>query len=587
MKYKLLRTLCVAVSMVMLVLSFAACGKDDENDAVSIGGYQANKYSMIVDSVDKINCDYLLVYNDKASYAEVDACMDLLETLSNTVNATFQICPDSLTVTDANQKMIVLGVTGYAESEKSVAVMDAIRNNNYYDYMLRSYGNILTVNWISKFGREEAFGYLVDTVFDDNAESAFDGEYSYLYLNDRSDSPVVTIDDVNIEEYSVVLPSAPSYMERMNAEKLVKAIKDATGVEVPLVTDVMEESTYEILIGDIIGRGESAVTSFFSDKRYALVQYGTKFILRGGQVEATSAAVAILTGMINHAAVTAEPVHLSYGYCKTGSIGVNSTNNFNGYSLVYSDDFESSIIDKSIWNVNDIEIPSYGIAPSIMYYRPKNVSLMNGNLILSTYLGSDGYVSGWMDTYNTVRMKYGYFEIKARFRTAPGYWVKMMLTDHYDNKDTVTQIDVFNSLAAKESVFASLGEMDQETYYQDYIKLIEPSYIEGYRSGQLAYDQQLNDAEYHTYGVEWTDDYVRFFIDGVPYGTVETTDEKYDYLNKELYLSLFVGVELTDQATDDETAQWPAPYEIDWVKVYQKPGSTITYGAVNAPETEK
>jgi hypothetical protein len=533
---------------------------------------------MVVDSVDKINCDYLLVYNDTAGYAEIDACINLLESLSNSVNATFQICPDSLTITDKDQKMIVLGVTGYAESEKSVAVMDAIRNNNYYDYLLRSYGNILTVNWISKYGRDDAFEYLLDTVFAEDTASVFGKDYSYLYLSDRSDSPIVTIDDVNIVQYSIVLPSAPSYMERVNAEKLAKAIKAATSVDVPVITDVLEESTYEILIGDIIGRGETAVTSFFSDKRYALVHYGTKLILRGGQVEATSAAVSILTSMINNAAVTAEPVHLGYGYCKTGSIGQNSSNNFNGYSLVYSDDFEASVINGNRWTINDIEIPTFGVSPSIMYYRPSNVSISNGNMTLSTHLGSEGYVGGWVDSYNKLKLKHGYVEVKAKFRTAPGYWVKMMLTDQYDRNDTVTQIDVFNSLASKETIFASVGEIDQATYYRHYTKFIEPVY-EDYRAGQLAYGKQLTDEQYHTYGVEWTDDYIRFFIDGVPYGTVETTDEKHDYLNKELYLSFFVGVELTEQQTNDETAQWPAPFDIDWVKVYQKPGSTITFGA--------
>ena len=582
MKHKSIRILCIVVSSVLLMLCMSACKKQEVDNVVSLGGYQANKYDMIVDSPDKINCDYLLVYNDTASYAEIDVCVDLLETLSNSVNASFQICPDSVVVENKNQKIIALGITGYAESEKSNSIIDSVRNNNYYDYLIRSYGNVLTVNWVSKTGRDSAFEYLVKTLFASEPQKAFDGQYSYLYLSDRSDSPIVTIDDVNITEYSVVLPSAPSYMERMNAEKLVKAIKDATGVEVPLITDVLEESTYEILIGDTIGRGEIAVTSFFSDKRYAMVQYGTKFILRGGQVESTSAAVSILTGMINNAAVTAEPVHISYGYCKTGSIG-QASGNFNGYSLVYSDDFESSLINDSIWNVNDIEIPTYGIAPSIMYYRPRTVNITNGNLSIETSLGSEGYVGGWVDSYNKIRLKHGYVEVKAKFRTAPGYWVKMMLTDHYDRKDTVTQIDVFNSLASPETIFASVGEIDQDSYFTDYVKFIEPVY-ENYRAGQLAYDKQLNDGEYHTYGVEWTDDYIRFFIDGVPYGTVETTDEKFDYLNKELYLSFFVGVELTDQATHDETAQWPAYFDIDWVKVYQKPGGTVTYGAVETTE---
>ncbi len=579
MKYKSIKALSIVLAVVLLCLSFAGCSKKTGDSAINLGGYHTNRYPMIVNNPENIKCDYLLVYNDVASYAEIDACVDLLENLNNKVNATFQICPDSLVITDSAQKIITLGVTGYAESEKSARVMDSVRSNNYYDYMLCSYGNVLTVNWVSKYGRDDAFNYLLETIFKGDTDSYFNGVYSYMYLSDRSDAPIVTIDDVNIVQYSVVLPSAPSYIERKNAERLVQAIKDATGVTVPLVTDNIEESTYEILIGDTVGRGEVVVTSFFDSKRFAVVQYGTKMILRGGQVEATAAAVSMFANMVNTAVVTAEPVYFNYGYCKTGSITSYQGNLFDGYTLKYYDDFEASSLNLSVWNNNDIDIPTYGASPSIMFFRPKNVLLENGNLSIITRLSSMGYVSGSVDSYNGVRLKYGYIEVKAKFRTAPGYWVKMMLTNQRDEKSAVSQIDVFNSLASSSLIFASVGQVDQESYYKDIVKLMEPSYLDGYRSGYLPDGKELNDQEYHTYGVEWTDDFIRYYIDGIHYATIETTESKFDHLNQELYMSFFVGVEMTEQYTDDEAAQWPAPYDIDWVRVYQKPGSTISFGA--------
>ena len=64
------------MAAVLLALSMSACKKQEVDNTVSLGGYQASKYDMIIDSADKVNCDYLLVYNDTASYAEVDACVD-------------------------------------------------------------------------------------------------------------------------------------------------------------------------------------------------------------------------------------------------------------------------------------------------------------------------------------------------------------------------------------------------------------------------------------------------------------------------------------------------------------------------------
>ena len=580
MKHKFIKTVALFIAVLTCTLSLAACGggKYGAGNTVSIG-YSAAKFDMIIDSSDKINCDYLLVYNSAAGFAEIEACIDLLETLSNTYSAkaTFQICPDTLKVPNPEQKLILLGNTTYGASNKSLSIIDSIRHNNYYDYLLRADDNLLAINWISKFGRDEAFKYLVENVFAGDLTAAFLPGYSYLYLSDRSDSPIVTIDDVNIVQYSVVIPGSPSYMERYVAEQLVRAVKDATGVEMPLVTDVVEDATYEILIGDT-NRAETYVTSFFSDKRYVVAQYGSKLILRGGKIEATSTAVAHFTEMVNNALITAEPIHIKTNYCKTGNVDTYNKNVFNGYSLKYADEFDSIDINEAIWNVNKNATVGYGSAPGVMYYEPDQVDTDSRNLVITTELKNDGYTSGEVNSFNKLKFRHGYVELRAKFRTAPGLWIKFMLSNQYERGDTISQIDVFNSLASNDTIFGSVGVLSQETYYQDYLGFIEPSY-EGYRSGGLQYGQLLSDAEFHTYGMEWTEEYIKFFIDGVPYGTVETTDDKYKDLQKELYLSFFVGVEMTDQAVIDEIAQWPHDFTIDWVRIYQKEGATMTFGA--------
>ena len=84
--------------------------------------------------------------------------------------------------------------------------------------------------------------------------------------------------------------------------------------------------------------------------------------------------------------------------------------------------------------------------------------------------------------------------------------------------------------------------------------------------------------------MEWTPEYIKFYIDGRSYGTVETTDSKYKDLNKELYPEFFIGVEMTNQAADDEAAQWPADVTVDWVRLYQKEGQTFTLGSTEKSE---
>lgn len=562
-----------------LLFSFSGCGNED---VTSVELNYGEKYDMIVDSTNKINCDYLLVYNNTSSYAELDAYIDLLEKLSVSSDSSFQLCPDSLNVSEANQKIILLGTTNYNQSKKSTHIMQNIRKNNYFDYLIRSYGNVLSINWISKFGREDAFNYLLDTILSNGLNKAFNKDYSYMYLSERSDYPIVTIDDVNIVQYTVVIPEAPSYIERNNAELLVKAIKEATGTELPLVTDNAEESTYEILIGDT-NRAETYVTSFFASNRFTITQYGRKLILRGGQIESTVAAVSMFKENIENSYITAEPLHVKAGYCYTGNTEKYSVNNFNGYKLVFSDEFDSLSVSEEKWNNEDSLLVTYGAAAGHMYYMPENVHLDGNNVIFRTHLGSLGYESGRLSTSDKASFKYGYFETRARFRAFSGYWVRLLLTNYDYKPANVAHIDVFNSAASVDTIFATAGTLDYLTYYENYLGFFDSSY-EAYRSVGLGEHEILRDDRYHTYGVEWTETYIKFFIDGVHYGTLETTSEKYKELNTEMYLDFIVGVELNEQRVNDEVAQWPADVDVDWIRVYQKDSGTVKYGEFKTEE---
>lgn len=569
MKKIIFKITSLVLVTIMLTLVFAGCDKTTSGNTVSIT-YQSGKKQMIVDSSDKIDCDYLLVYHETSTYAEIDAYIDFLEQLSLNSTSSFQLCPDSLIVPKSNQKILLLGDTSYDESVASASVVSDIRKNNYYDYLLRGYGNRLTINWASKHGRDDAFKYILDTLLNKGFSSAFDDDYSYLYLSSRSDSPVVTINDVNLVQYSVVLPTAPSYLERYAAENLVEAIKEVTGVEVPLVTDDIDESTYEILIGDT-NRGETYITSFFATQRFTIAQYSTKLILRGGHLEATATAVDLFTENIKKCKITAEPLHLKSGYYLTGNTDKYNTSFMGGYDLVYSDEFNLRELDTEIWTAHDLGIPTYGLAPSILTYDPENFEFNGEKLGLITHLGSSGYVTGNLSSHDKLSFKYGYLELRAKFRTAPSYWVKVMLTNQLDGEDNVSQIDVFNSMFNNEVVFASAGVLSNDDYYQHFLDLNKPNY-ECYRDTSLTNGATFNQDEYHTYGVEWTDKYLRFFLDGKPYGTVELTADKYKELQKELYIEFNASVEMFDQETDDEAAQWPASFDVDWIRLYQKKG---------------
>ena len=87
---------------------------------------------------------------------------------------------------------------------------------------------------------------------------------------------------------------------------------------------------------------------------------------------------------------------------------------------------------------------------------------------------------------------------------------------------------------------------------------------------------EFNEEQYHTFGVEWTPEYIRFFLDGISYGTVEVGSDKYKDLNTEMYIDFIGGVNMTETVANDEVAMWPINLNIDWVRVYQRAGGVHT-----------
>ena len=85
--------------------------------------------------------------------------------------------------------------------------------------------------------------------------------------------------------------------------------------------------------------------------------------------------------------------------------------------------------------------------------------------------------------------------------------------------------------------------------------------------------------EFHTYGLEWTKDYLAANVDGKVFWKYELDqqDDYKEWLSQELYLILSQGVafpdsEETNKATVDATTPALGDYIVDYVHLYQKDG---------------
>ena len=259
--------------------------------------------------------------------------------------------------------------------------------------------------------------------------------------------------------------------------------------------------------------------------------------------------------------------------------------NFSGWDKVFEDNFDGTSLDKKKWN------PTYNWGPTHnhrAYCAEENVIVSDGTLKLKgekkTHPDASGrtakfngkeipvdYTSGAIDTKGHFEVKYGYIE--GRFKapsqkgTWPAFWT---LQDGWP-----PEIDILEIPASRK----------QHHYYLHYT---DPSW---YSSHGSAWDHEASfgghkdddvdrSAGFHNYGVEWDETTLSFYFDDKKFASYSRPTEIKQLAAQYIIVNLAIGGWAGDDI--DITADKPAYFEADWVRVWQaKPAKPDTVRILN------
>lgn len=247
-----------------------------------------------------------------------------------------------------------------------------------------------------------------------------------------------------------------------------------------------------------------------------------------------------------------------------------------GYSLVWSDEFEGTSLDESKWSYDigdgcDLGENLCGWGNNELEYytdRPENVFLNDGKLVIQAikefpaYLNEYSYTSGRLVTKNKGDWTYGRMDIRARLPVGRGIWPAIWLlhTDTiYGQWPKSGEIDIMENIGSEPSkVFGTIH------YGHDFWRFTSVDTI--LPAGRFT-------DEFHTYSVIWTENCIQFLLDGEFYGvpntrsTVLPTTWPFDQ-DFHMILNMAVGGNLP--GSPDASTQFPQQMEVDYVRVYQK-----------------
>lgn len=247
---------------------------------------------------------------------------------------------------------------------------------------------------------------------------------------------------------------------------------------------------------------------------------------------------------------------------------VNNPLHKNGYSLVLNDEFQTSSLNCDKFS------DSYGWARSIIsneelewYSKGNNYSFLDSKINLiarkqtvyekvidaldSNYLLSDGkpnkrifnYTSGAVST--NFQYLYGYFEIKCKIPAGKGLWPAFWLLGDGG------EIDVFEFEGAHTNIIHTNWHTSSGQNPQPF-QIIQSNYADG---------------ESYTYAVEWTPNLISWVLNNQTLRSIN-----HSYINPMfVYLNLAVAsAKVYDGPPVESATYFPASFEIDYIRVYQK-----------------
>ncbi len=236
------------------------------------------------------------------------------------------------------------------------------------------------------------------------------------------------------------------------------------------------------------------------------------------------------------------------------------------YTMVWNDEFEGEMgeaPDSNKWTYDLGNNDGWGNGEFQVYTdNAENVSLDGeGNLVITAIRIGNSYTSARVKTQGLFAQQYGKFEARLKTPYGPGIWPAFwMLGDNIeeDGWPQCGEIDIMEMKGHQPNIM--------------YGSLHGPGYSSGDAISALyGLENGRFDSEYHTYSVEWGEDFIDFFVDGFWFQSVSPGDLTGDWVYDHpffLILNVSVGGSFVGFPTDQ--TPFPQSMIIDYVRVYQE-----------------
>ncbi len=194
----------------------------------------------------------------------------------------------------------------------------------------------------------------------------------------------------------------------------------------------------------------------------------------------------------------------------------------NGRELVWSEEFEN------VTALSQTKFTHDGFGSNDKAFKrttdDSDMIFADGTVTMVSHPCNDGSGAIYQSpsditTYGKMHFKYGYLELRAKVPYERGAWGSFWLQSSgpLQECEWMSEVDIFEIFASPTVVSSAMHKWDFGS--DTHVSTSAGSYI--HPSNEVACD-------WHTYGFEWTPEYMKFYVDDVCYSTKYISDE-YDF----------------------------------------------------------
>lgn len=247
------------------------------------------------------------------------------------------------------------------------------------------------------------------------------------------------------------------------------------------------------------------------------------------------------------------------------SRGYSSPLEYDGYQLVWQDEFNDNTINTSNW---DFEIGDG--CPNLCgwgnneleYYRAENAYVGDSVLTIEARQESFGgrdYTSARMISRGKQSFRYGRIDIRALMPQGQGIWPALWMLGNNHNSvgwPKCGEIDIMEMIGGTENTCHGTAHWDDGQGHASY--------------GQSTTVSPYSLAEaYHVFSIVWDETSISWYVDNERYNELLTTEAQMSEFHQEFWFIMNVAVGGNWPGNPDASTVFPQQMKVDYIRVFQ------------------